>query len=495
MKKISLCTIVKNEEDFIRIFIENAKDFVDEIIVVDIGSFDRSIKYAEELGASVYSFDWNTNPSFAQAKNFAIEKSTGDYVLILDVDEKLMSENKNILKEYINSLEDVQFKIYSFPQYIYANEERIAGFQYKHVMFPKNSGLKFEKDLHEIIVTEKKDEIPEVEIFDKIKILNYGNIHSLDRNIRKTQDYFENIFLCAEKYPEDLHYQYYLAIFYYSSSDLQKAVELTNRALKIKYNENLLSEELFKMYISDLYKNLLSAYLFNGFYQDIFNARYEIQKHKIENNSFIFMYLGIASYKLSLFDFAIEYLQKSLDIIQKDESQLKVSFGNKNQKVKIEYYLALSKNEKEGKRLINEESILTSYLANNSDDNEIKNILANLYLKAGKISEGIKYLGISSKDKILNLANNALTTKEDNKIIAQNIIDFYHTNFGENIESLKIQANIYLAAHDYFRAKTLILKILESEKDIDLIDIFLEVLKRGFPHEVDFYRKKFDIKT
>ncbi|MFN4152287.1 MAG: glycosyltransferase, partial [Candidatus Sericytochromatia bacterium] len=406
MKKISLCTVVKNEEDFIRVFIENAKDFVDEIIVVDIGSFDRSIKYAEELGANVHNFDWNTNPSFAQAKNFAIEKAIGDYVLILDVDEKLMSENKNVLKEYINSLEEIQFKIYSFPQYIYANEERIAGFQYKHVMFPKNSGLKFEKDLHEIIVTEKKDEIPEVEIFEKIKILNYGNIHSLDRNIRKTQDYFENLVLCAEKYPDDLHYQYFLASFYYSSGDLQKAVELTNKALKIPYNENLISEELFKMYISDLYKNLLSAYLFNGFYQDIFNARYEIQKHKIEHDSFIFMYLGIASYKLGMFNFAIEYLEKALSIIEKDEDQLKVSFGNKNQKVKIQYYLALSTNEKEGKIIFNEENILTSYLSNNSEDNEIKNILANLYLRKGKVPEALKYLGLSSKVKILSLANN-----------------------------------------------------------------------------------------
>lgn len=494
MKKISLCTVVKNEEDFIRVFIENVKDFVDEIIVVDTGSFDRTLKYSEELGAKVYSFDWNTNPSISSAKNFAIEKSEGDYVLILDVDEKLVSENKNFIREYLSSLEQDYFKIYSLPQYIYSTEDKIAGFQYKHAMFPKNSGLKFEKDLHEIIITEKKDELPEVEILDKVKILNYGNIHSLDRNIRKTQEYFESLINASNKHPNDLHYQYYLATFYYSSGDLQKAVELTNKALKLSYDENLLSKELFSMYIEDLYKNLLSAYLFNGFYQDIFNSRYDIKKHNINNNFFIFFYLGVASYKLGMFDFTIEYLEKALEIIEREESQFKISTGSKNVKVKVLYYLALSKNEKEGKILVNEENILKDFLQNSPSDTEIKNILANLYLKKGKVSEAFKLLNINSKEKVLSLANNALNTKEDNKDIAQNIINFYNSSFEEDLDSMKVQANIYLASHDYFRVKTLLLKILELDKDPELLDIFIEVLNRGFPHEVDFYKKKLGLK-
>ena len=67
---LSLCMIVKNEENNIRRALKSAKPVVDEMIVVDTGSTDKTKEIAQEMGAKVYDFAW-TN-SFADARNFAL---------------------------------------------------------------------------------------------------------------------------------------------------------------------------------------------------------------------------------------------------------------------------------------------------------------------------------------------------------------------------------------------------------------------------------------
>lgn len=92
--------IVKNEEKYLRDCFVSVKDAVDEIILVDTGSTDGTIKIAEEFGAKIYSFPWVND--FSAARNFALGKSTGDWVLYLDADERLdhhsISEIKKIME-------------------------------------------------------------------------------------------------------------------------------------------------------------------------------------------------------------------------------------------------------------------------------------------------------------------------------------------------------------------------------------------------------------
>ncbi len=83
--KISACTIAKNEENTIPLSIDSYKYFVDEIIVVDTGSSDNTVKVAKEHGAHVYHYEWNND--FAAAKNAALDRATGDWIIFLDADE------------------------------------------------------------------------------------------------------------------------------------------------------------------------------------------------------------------------------------------------------------------------------------------------------------------------------------------------------------------------------------------------------------------------
>ncbi len=83
--KISLCMIVKNEEKLLKNCLNSAKDFADEIIVVDTGSSDRTKAIAYEFTDKVFDFKWTDD--FSAARNFSLQKASGDWILVLDADE------------------------------------------------------------------------------------------------------------------------------------------------------------------------------------------------------------------------------------------------------------------------------------------------------------------------------------------------------------------------------------------------------------------------
>lgn len=89
--KISACLITKNEENNIEQCINSYRDFVNEVIVVDTGSIDDTIAIARRLGAKVFHYAWNDD--FAAAKNFALAKAKGDWVIFLDADEYFGKSN------------------------------------------------------------------------------------------------------------------------------------------------------------------------------------------------------------------------------------------------------------------------------------------------------------------------------------------------------------------------------------------------------------------
>lgn len=85
--RLSACLIVKNEERFLRNCLESLRGIADEVIVVDTGSTDQTVKIAKRMGAKVHHFDWIGD--FSAARNESIRHATGDWILIIDADEHL----------------------------------------------------------------------------------------------------------------------------------------------------------------------------------------------------------------------------------------------------------------------------------------------------------------------------------------------------------------------------------------------------------------------
>jgi tetratricopeptide (TPR) repeat protein len=92
---ISLCMIVKNEEHFLGRCLASVADVVDEKIVVDTGSTDRTIEIARSFGATVLERAWRND--FAWARNQGLEVATKRWILVLDADEELTSDSKAAL--------------------------------------------------------------------------------------------------------------------------------------------------------------------------------------------------------------------------------------------------------------------------------------------------------------------------------------------------------------------------------------------------------------
>ena len=85
---LSFCMIAKNEESLVGRCLDSVRDIAGEMIVVDTGSTDRTPAIAREFGAEVVPFDFRV-VDFAGARNFAIVRARGSWILMLDADETL----------------------------------------------------------------------------------------------------------------------------------------------------------------------------------------------------------------------------------------------------------------------------------------------------------------------------------------------------------------------------------------------------------------------
>ncbi len=93
---ISLCMIVRDEEATLGECLESVRDLVDDMIVLDTGSSDRTIEIAQAAGAKVSSCEWQND--FAAARNAALKQVESEWVLVLDADEVLVPEIIPVLK-------------------------------------------------------------------------------------------------------------------------------------------------------------------------------------------------------------------------------------------------------------------------------------------------------------------------------------------------------------------------------------------------------------
>ncbi len=105
--KISLCMIVKNEQQNLERCLNSVQRAVDEIIVVDTGSTDETCTIAANYGAIVQPFLWQED--FSEARNASLALATGDWILFLDADEALAPGSETVLRSIVELDNDGYF--------------------------------------------------------------------------------------------------------------------------------------------------------------------------------------------------------------------------------------------------------------------------------------------------------------------------------------------------------------------------------------------------
>ncbi|MEW6573322.1 MAG: glycosyltransferase [Bacillota bacterium] len=98
---ISVCVIGRNEEDLVQHCIRSVNEIAAEVIFVDTGSEDKTPAIARQLGADVYSFPWND--SYSEARNFAIDRANGEWILVLNADEALPDESRKMIADLVRA--------------------------------------------------------------------------------------------------------------------------------------------------------------------------------------------------------------------------------------------------------------------------------------------------------------------------------------------------------------------------------------------------------
>lgn len=120
---ISAIVLTKNEENRIETCLESIK-WVDEIIVIDSYSQDKTTKIAEKFGAKIFQREFD---NYVNQKNWAYSKSSGDWILYIDADERVL---KLLKQEIINLVLDDQYSAYAISRrnIIFGQEEKYGPF-------------------------------------------------------------------------------------------------------------------------------------------------------------------------------------------------------------------------------------------------------------------------------------------------------------------------------------------------------------------------------
>ena len=200
---ISLCMIVKNEEADIGRCLHSVKPAVDEMIVVDTGSDDRTRDIARVFGAKVLKLQWTED--FSAARNYAIENAAGAWTFHLDADEvisqqdhaalrKLVSRSNGAPRAFIfntrNYTLDVNQVGWEANDGRYVDEEAGAGWtpSEKVRLLPRDPRFRFEFPVHELVepslmrcgVAMKRCPIP---------VHHYGNLKQ-QKSLEKKEAYY-----------------------------------------------------------------------------------------------------------------------------------------------------------------------------------------------------------------------------------------------------------------------------------------------------------------
>jgi glycosyltransferase involved in cell wall biosynthesis len=223
--------IVKDEEEWIGRCLNSVKNIVDEMIIVDTGSSDRTIEICNSYGARVYEFTWNE--SFSEARNYGLERATGDWILWLDADEEVDETSACRLRDILYFHDEIILSIHLVNFYgDQAHPDRTFNIAHPR-LFRNNMGFRFNNRIHEtlnihrVMTPEQASKIKNI----PIKIFHYGYMEPLAIGKKKLE---RNIKM-LEKELEEGNYSpwiyYYIASEYYRARQYKKAFELVNQSI------------------------------------------------------------------------------------------------------------------------------------------------------------------------------------------------------------------------------------------------------------------------
>ena len=240
---ISLCMIARNEGSSIERCLNSAKNLVDEIILVDTGSTDRTKEIAAKFAAKAYDLEWQDD--FSKARNFALSKATQPWILVLDADETLDEEG---IVKIRKMLEKPEGDAFAFIQRNYTHN--INKFRFEAVkernqpakdypgyvplsatrLFRKSDKIYYQRRVHEVV--DKSIHENGLKLVERHDIAIHHYSEEKGNAGEKQQKYLRIAEQEAKEDPGNFMAHYNLSALYEKSGDDEKALEHMKLAYK-----------------------------------------------------------------------------------------------------------------------------------------------------------------------------------------------------------------------------------------------------------------------
>jgi glycosyltransferase involved in cell wall biosynthesis len=211
--KLSLAMIVKNEARCLARCLRSVRPIVDEIVMVDTGSTDGTIEIGKEFGARISHFDWVND--FSAARNFALDQTKGNWILVLDADEFASEALGKEIQRFVQNQPAIgRLRIVSDFR---RNGNSLRSQSYVARLFPR--GAHFQGRIHEQVISP----LPRLNLHGELWHDGYLETKKSDRNIKL-------LLAELEQEPENTYLLYQLAIEYTALEQPANAIECLQKA-------------------------------------------------------------------------------------------------------------------------------------------------------------------------------------------------------------------------------------------------------------------------
>lgn len=304
--QITLCMIVKDEEESLADCLNSASPLVDDMIIVDTGSTDQTKKIAKQFTRCVYDYTWRDD--FADARNFALNQSDADWVLWLDADERLVIENKDLwLKTFIEKFSN--YDAFLLPLENYYGPAPTNAHMYLYQSFrlmSVRSGLRYKQSIHEHFDLSQGEFRLAEEPLLGVTVRHFGY---LDHYVEKKEKHNRNFKLLEKekrRHDYDPWIDYHIASEYYRRKDYHAAFENVNQCIyRFIENEKIPPSLAYKL----KYEILLATGSLNNALDGIDRALM-IYPDYVD----LHYYKGLIHYKKEQYEEAIDAFQTCVDL-------------------------------------------------------------------------------------------------------------------------------------------------------------------------------------
>ncbi|HEX4115526.1 MAG TPA: glycosyltransferase [Solirubrobacteraceae bacterium] len=228
--RLSLCMIVRDEQEMLPRCLASVAGAVDEIVIVDTGSTDATVEIARSFGARVLSHEWTG--SFAQARNVSFDAAEGDWLLCLDADEVLVEEDVPLLRALTGRTWREAFYL-SETNYTGDLEDGTAVTHNALRIFRNRPEYRFEGRLHEQIAHCLPGYLPERVEASGVRIEHYGYLGAVRDSREKSRRNIELLRLQQAESPPTPFLHYNLGSEYAAANEPRAALAEFERSWRL----------------------------------------------------------------------------------------------------------------------------------------------------------------------------------------------------------------------------------------------------------------------